>query len=170
MFANVTVENVVRELLDSLILSKSDELARLTKLLDVLPSFEQRSALYSCLKILSKRYLSSSIVTEDNSQWLQADASTISAAAGLINMIVANDETRKTQLISWLTGSSGAGAGDGIGIRRAVVAALADYKVDMEKILDKSLQQFSDQLYIRHTPILQQEGMKLQNFHLSNWY
>ena len=148
-------------MLDSLVLRKSEDSPKFTKLLNVLPSFEQRSVLYSILKILSKEYFFVAITTEDNSLWWQADASTISAAAGLIDLVVASNETRKSQLVSWLTGPFGAGLGDGIDIRRAVVAALATDKTIIEKVLDKSLQQFSDQLYIKHTPILQQEGMLL---------
>ena len=83
----------------------------------------------------------------------------VSAAARLINMVVNNQDFRKIQLISWLTSSSGAGIGEGIAIRRASVAALSGSKNDLEAIFEKSLQQFGDQLYIRHTPIMQQEGI-----------
>jgi len=62
-------------------------------------------------------------------------------------------------LLSWLTSSTGAGVGEGIAIRRAVVAALAEDKSDMETVLEKSLQQLGDQLYIKHTPTMQQEGI-----------
>jgi telomere length regulation protein len=77
----------------------------------------------------------------------------------LINLVLANEESRKAQVISWLTASSGAGVGDGIAIRRASIVALAADKSDIEAVFDKSLQQFGDQLYIRHTPAMQQEGM-----------
>lgn len=132
-----------------------------------LPSFEQRNVLYSVLKILSRDYLSSPITTEANSQWWKSDASVVSAAAGLISFVIDGDEARKSLLISWLTGSSGADAGDGIAIRRAVVVNLAGDKSDLETILDKSLQQFGDQLYIRHTPTLQQEGMAIKSSYMS---
>jgi telomere length regulation protein len=85
----------------------------------------------------------------------------VSAAAGLISLVLDNQESRKAQLISWLTGSSGAGVGEGIAIRRAAVVALSADKHDLEAIFDKSLQQFGDALYIRHTPVIQQEGMAL---------
>lgn len=64
----------------------------------------------------------------------------------------------KEHLVSWLTSSSGAGLGDGIAIRRAVVVVLSREKTDIETVLDKSLQQFGDQLYIKHTPTIQQDG------------
>lgn len=66
---------------------------------------------------------------------------------------------QKEHLISWLTGTSGAGLGDGIAIRRTVVVVLSKDKAAIETVLEKSLQNFGDQLYIKHTPTLQQEGI-----------
>lgn len=132
-----------------------------TKLLAKLPSFEQRNVLFSILKTISTEYLSSLTTTEDNPQWWRSDASVVSAAAALIKLVVDSEESRKNHLISWLTSSSGAGIGDGIAIRRAAVTSLATERADLETVLEKSLQQFGDQLYIRHTPTLQQEGLCL---------
>jgi telomere length regulation protein len=110
------------------------------------------------LKLVSRDYLSSVVTSEDNFRWWQSDADSVSAAAGLITSVLAKDESRKGHLVTWLTSSSGAGVGDGIAIRRAVVAALAKDSNDVETVLDKGLRQFGDQLYIRHTPTIQQEG------------
>jgi len=151
------LDNIVKEILTSLILEKNNS-GQFIRLLDGLQSFEQRNTLYSVLKIATREFLSSTTTTEDNSQWWKHDAGIVSAVAGLISLLISGDEARKNYLISWITNSSGAGIGDGIAIRRAVVASLAQDKSDMENILDKSLQQFGDQLYIKHTPTLQQEG------------
>jgi telomere length regulation protein len=128
-------------------------------LLSTLPSFEQRNFIYSFLNLVSRHYLSSIVTSEDDSRWWQSDAEIVSAASGLIKLILSTDEPRKSHMITWLTSSSGAGVGDGISIRRAVIAALATEKNDIETILDQSLRQFGDQLYIRHTPTMQQEGI-----------
>jgi telomere length regulation protein len=127
-------------------------------LLGSLPGFEQRNFIYSFLKLLSREYLSSIVTSKDDSRWWQSDADIVSAASGLINLVAAQGESRKSHLLTWLTSSSGAGIGDGIAIRRAVLAALASDKNSMETIADKSLRQFGDQLYIRHAPTMQQEG------------
>ena len=74
---------------------------------------------------------------------------------------MAKNEARKSHIITWLTSSSGAGVGDGISIRRSVIVALAEDKNDIEMVLEKSLKQFGDQLYIKHTPTMQQEGIFL---------
>ena len=72
--------------------------------------------------------------------------------------MIGRDSIRKGFVVAWLTSSSGAGIGWSIGIRRAVLAALAEDKESIITVLEKSLSQFGDQLYIRHSPILQQEG------------
>ncbi|PHH92338.1 hypothetical protein CDD83_7826 [Cordyceps sp. RAO-2017] len=100
---------------------------------------------------LSQRYLNS----------LQLDDAgpdaTVAAVAGIIDTVAAGDEARKSHLVNWCTASSGAGLGDGVGIRRAVIAALARDKETVATVLERSLAQFGDQLYITHAPMLQQE-------------
>lgn len=143
----------------SLPLDRQEYSTRLTGLLNVIPTFEYRKFLYTLLKIAPGLYLSASVTTEDDSQWWQSDTKMVSSVASLISQIVgSNVPHHKEHLVSWLTGSSGAGLGDGIAIRRAVVVVLSREKTDIETVLDKSLQQFGDQLYIKHTPTLQQDG------------
>ncbi len=144
----------------SVLLDKPENSIRFIGLLKVLPSFEYRNFLYTVLKIAPALYFSASVTTEDDSQWWYSNTGIVSSVAALICQIVgANVPHHKEHLISWLTGSSGAGLGDGIAIRRAAVAVLARDKTDIETVLDKSLQQFGDQLYIKHTPTLQQDGI-----------
>ncbi|KAK1996313.1 telomere length regulation protein [Colletotrichum falcatum] len=83
---------------------------------------------------------------------------TISAIAGVIEKMVSADESRKAHLVSWLTSSTGAGLGDGVGIRRAALAALAQDKECAALVFEKSLHQFGDQLYIKHSPMMQQQA------------
>ncbi|KAG5953213.1 hypothetical protein E4U53_006340 [Claviceps sorghi] len=82
---------------------------------------------------------------------------TVSAVAAIINDAVQNDQTRVAHLVSWCCGTSGAGLGHAVGIRRAVVALLAEQKETIMLVLEKSLHQFGDQLYIKHTAIMQQQ-------------
>lgn len=108
--------------------------------------------------MISKRHLTA-VPPIGNEQWWKSDASLVSASAGLISVVLDRNSTRRSSLISWLTSSSGAGSGESVGIRRAAITALSDEKDDLETVLEKSIAQFGDQLYIKHTPILQQEGM-----------
>ncbi|TVY88746.1 DNA replication checkpoint protein tel2, partial [Lachnellula willkommii] len=68
---------------------------------------------------------------------------------------IVHDLSQKIGEKYWI--ADGTGVGEGIAIRRAVVTALAEDKSDMETVLEKSLQQLGDQLYIKHTPTMQQE-------------
>lgn len=111
------------------------------------------------MQLVSREYLSAPILFEDHLNWWKSDADVVSAVAGLVNLVLNDQDSRKTYLKTWLTSSSGAGVGEGIAIRRSSVVALSRSKHDMEFVFERSLQQFGDQLYIKHTPVIQQEGI-----------
>lgn len=136
-----------------LLLEKGTEPEDFGRLLDGLPSTEQRKVLFSVLKLLSADYLDRLGLCES------IESSTpISAVAGSISSIIRGAQARRTHLAEWLTSSSGAGLGEGVGIRRAVLAVVSQDKDAMVEVLERSISQFGDQLYIKHSPILQQEG------------
>lgn len=91
----------------------------------------------------------------------------VSSAAGVIMEIVGTDKVRNEYLITWLTSNSGAGLGDGIGIRRAVIATLAKDCELLNSALEKIMSLFGDIIYIKHAPILQQEGLLSAKFSFS---
>ncbi|KAI0483175.1 telomere length regulation protein-domain-containing protein [Xylariaceae sp. FL0804] len=117
------------------------------------PSPEQRKVLLITLKLLTDSYLNSM----DNDD-TRAEDPMISASAGALKIMTETDQNQKNNLLAWLTSASGAGIGDGCGIRRAAVAVLAEEKEAICTLLEKSINQFGDQLYIRHAPTLQQEA------------
>lgn len=80
------------------------------------------------------------------------------AAAGVLNTMFGTSTSRKGHLIAWLTGAAGAGIGETSGIRRTAIAVLAPDLEDLSTVLEKSLNLFGDELYIKHAPMLQQEG------------
>jgi telomere length regulation protein len=114
---------------------------------------DQKRLLFGTLKILSNRYLNALGQGEG-----QAATQAISAAAKAISRITGNDSGRQELLREWLISSSGAGMGEAVGVRRATVAVFGQDRDLMLKVLTDSLNQFGDQLYIRHAPSLQQEG------------
>ncbi|KAI1474999.1 telomere length regulation protein-domain-containing protein [Daldinia eschscholtzii] len=146
-------ENLINTLITSLLLQNAENHETFEKLLSSLPSFEQRKVLNLILKLLSDKYLNS--LNETN---VTEDTPIIQAAAGVLKTITGNDETRKNHLLNWLTSGSGAGIGEGYGIRRAAVAVFSEDKEFMVTILEKSLSQFGDKLYIKHAPLLQQDA------------
>lgn len=117
-----------------------------------LPHSEQRTTLLTLLKSLSDTYFNGL----DSSE-VSKEKTAISAAAGVINELVTNEANDATHLVAWLTNATGAGLGDAVGIRRAALAVLASDKGSIISVFEKSLSQFGDYLYIRHTPMLQQE-------------
>lgn len=116
---------------------------------------EQRTLLFSILKIIAGIHLNS-----PNDSNLSEEQVIISAAAGILRLFVADDTKYLSYLVTWLTSATGAGLGDAIGIRRAVLAVISSDRDAMATVFEKSLSQFGDYLYIRHTPVLQQEGMQ----------
>ncbi|KAK8056172.1 telomere length regulation protein [Apiospora rasikravindrae] len=123
------------------------------RLLDLLSSADQRKVLFIVLKLLSSEYLSS----VDSDEAIE-NYPTIWAAASALQAVIGTSSARKTQLITWLTGATGAGLGETSGIRRAALAVLADDKDAMFSVLESSLGLLGDQLYIKHSPMLQQEA------------
>ncbi|KJK92195.1 hypothetical protein H633G_03956 [Metarhizium anisopliae BRIP 53284] len=111
-----------------------------------------KKVIYILLEYLSQKFLNH-LELED-----AKPIEEVSAVAGVIDGVIQNDAGRKTHLLNWCCSPSGAGLGDGVGIRRAVVTVLAKDKETITSLLEKSLNQFGDQLYIKHTAILQQEA------------
>ncbi|KAK0656706.1 telomere length regulation protein-domain-containing protein [Cercophora newfieldiana] len=143
----------IRKMLSALILVKDTDPQHIASLLDNLPQTEQRKVLFSALKILSADYLN----RLGNCESAESQA-VISAVAGAIKACVGVSEIRRGHLTEWLTGSSAAGLGEGIGIRRAALAVVSQEKDSAVAVLEKSINQFGDQLYIKHSPMLQQEA------------
>ncbi|KAI1430043.1 telomere length regulation protein [Xylaria sp. FL1777] len=146
-------EILVRELFYKLLLQDDAGQEKFGQLVNNYPLSEQRKILLLLLKLLSNLYLNSINDSEAGEEY-----PTIWASVGVLQSITANNDTQRNNLVTWLTSASGAGVGEGCGIRRAAVAALSDHKESISTVLEKSLNQFSDQLYIKHTPLLQQEA------------
>ena len=142
-----------------LVLGSEEDLKVFQKLLDIIPTYEQKSVLNCALRLLVKRHLSNDPNYGDASWW-QGDTARVSAVAAYLSTIINGSAARKDLLLSWLTGLPGAGIGEPISIRRAAIAAVSHSKYDLEAILENSMQQFGDQLYIKHTPSMQQDGME----------
>ncbi|KAI0017289.1 telomere length regulation protein-domain-containing protein [Xylariomycetidae sp. FL0641] len=146
-------ENFVKILLGRLLLGKEEDASKFSRLLAFFPPLDQKKVLYIVLKLLSDAVpgpIDGNEATEDYPD--------IWAASGAIKATIGADPSQKNNLLAWLSSATGAGIGEGCGIRRAAVAVLADHKEAITTLLEKSMNQFGDQLYIRHAPSLQQEA------------
>ncbi|KUI66913.1 DNA replication checkpoint protein tel2 [Cytospora mali] len=146
-------DSVIRHILEDLI-NEAQLGHHVRSLFDNLAHTEQRNVLFGLLKTIAELHLNKLAGNDEAS-----DGTIISAAASVINGLVANEAKYMPHLVTWLTNATGAGVGDGIGIRRAVLAVLATDGDHILTVFEKSLNQFGDFLYIKHTPMLQQEGM-----------
>ncbi|KAK4128953.1 putative DNA binding protein [Parathielavia appendiculata] len=145
-------EKLIKQLLSELVLRPHCDAKDFKTLLGHLPQSEQRKVLFSVLKLFSVEHL------DRLGRCDAASTPTIAAVAGALDGVLGKDENGRRHLVEWLTASSGAGLGDGVGIRRAVMAFMSQNKDDLVNVLEKSLSQFGDQLYIKHSPMLQQEA------------
>jgi len=141
-------------------------LERLHKLISSLPAHNKHTYLASLLRKLSLKHLSISLGMYQESEWWKEDAVRVSSVAGLIDSLVGGDDDLRALVVEWLIGSQGGGIGEPMGIRRALIVILAKDAVTLKGLFEKSLQQFSNQLWIKHAPILQQEGLFDLSLHL----
>ncbi|KAI0974306.1 telomere length regulation protein [Xylaria arbuscula] len=146
-------EILVQQLLYKLLLHDEVGKEMFSKLVNNYPLPEQRQVLLLLLKLLSDLYLNPIKDSEANDEY-----PTIWASVGVLQSIITDNDTQRNNLVTWLTSASGAGVGESCGIRRAAVAALAGHKESILIVLERSLNQFGDQLYIKHSPLLQQEA------------
>ncbi|TRX97634.1 hypothetical protein FHL15_001389 [Xylaria flabelliformis] len=132
-------EIFVRELLHKLLLQDDASREIFRMLISNYPLPEQRKVLLLLLKLLSDLYLNSI----DNSD-LNEDYPVLWASVSALRFVVANNDAQRSNLVAWLTSASGAGVGEGCGIRRVAVAALADHKESLLTVLERGLNQFGD--------------------------
>lgn len=147
---NLSLETLIKVVIDSLLLTKGNPDSIFIQVAFSQPR-NSKKILNILLHYLSEKFLTH--LTLDN----VSPNETVSAVATIIQGVM-DDEARKNLLINWCASSSGAGLGAGIGIRRAILAALAQDREAITTVLAKSLAQFGDELYIKHAAMLQQNG------------
>ncbi|KAI7771310.1 hypothetical protein LZL87_010236 [Fusarium oxysporum] len=144
-------ETLIKIAIDGLLLSKRNSISTFIQLA-LSQHRTSKKVFHILLQHLSQKYLNRLSLEDTHSD------DKVSAVAGLLVEVALNDETRRDVLINWCASSSGAGVGDGVGIRRAVVATLAQDREAITAVLEKSIAQFGDELYIRHSAMLQQDA------------
>lgn len=120
-----------------------------------LSAHEQKTLLYSIIRISSQHHLPMEGPSRDSGREGQGKA--IGGVAALIRAIVGNVPTLQDDLVEWLVGVSADAVGQVHNAHRAVIAALSSIPKQVTKALQKGLTLFGDKLYIKHTPTLHQE-------------
>ncbi|KAL1914049.1 telomere binding protein [Sporothrix stenoceras] len=145
-------DTVISSLVSDLILSGGESSQGiLSGLLEQLPTHEQKKILFGILKYAAETHFTSAPDTAT------IDSKTVSAVAGLVKRVADSSAVLQEQLTSWLLTNPAVGLMNGIGIRRAVVAVVAETPKSLTEILEKSISEFGDKLFIKHSPIIQQE-------------
>lgn len=128
------------------------EVAKLQSLVRSLAAHEQRGFLLSTISLVSSRYLKNptSKQTLNNHE----DRKIVSVAAALLQTVVATDEETMVEYLSeWLLKAPSVPTT----LYRAVTTTMP--AEEREKILEQIWSKFADQIFVKHTPILQQEGI-----------
>ncbi|MCJ1437057.1 telomere binding protein [Xylographa pallens] len=140
-------DQVVQVIFSSVITGESQHLEMLRVSLYDLASYEQKNILYTVIRLITERNPS---VTQKSGF--------IGGLAASIDALITDKTYLHEALVDWLTGNSMNRFNIGIHSRRAVLAALSPHPDLVKTALQKLLHDFGDKLYIKHTPLLQQEG------------
>ncbi|MCJ1378196.1 telomere binding protein [Xylographa soralifera] len=140
-------DQVVKGVLSSVIAGENQHLEKLRVSLYNLASHEQKNVLYTVIRLITERDCS---ITEKSGF--------VGGVAALIEVLVTEKTHLHEALVDWLTGNYTNGFSIGIHSRRAVLAALSSHLDLVKTALQKLLHDFGDKLYIKHTPMMQQEG------------
>ncbi|EUC35962.1 hypothetical protein COCCADRAFT_34551 [Bipolaris zeicola 26-R-13] len=128
----------------------------LVRLLSHMKTFEQRKYMNAIITFVAKHYFSNEVVNKDS---LVASSPVIDAAGGLFHDLIKDNDVLKEHLISTLTRSTIPVLDDSLSVRRSVVAALAKDHDKLHTLLESLIKLFGDSVYIRYTPVLQQEAL-----------
>ncbi|KAL1383696.1 telomere length regulation protein-domain-containing protein [Phyllosticta capitalensis] len=146
-------DHIVGEILSDLIRGPSSKADQLQFVLQKARAHEQRRFLLSALDWISKKLPSAQKIPKKETQ---DERTAISAAAALIAVITSSSETTKEALVNWLTIEKSVAS---FATRRAALAALQTDGDRMAKVMERSMQQFGDEIFIKHSPIMQQEAL-----------
>lgn len=151
---------------------KDGELRRLQKLVGLLPVHDKRSFTFALLHVVAAEHLGTA--RDDHSDdgggddngdgdgWWRRDAGRVAAVAALLAGFVLPDADVRAVVLAWLTATAGGGVGEPLGLRRALVAVVAQDELALRALLEKLLLQFADKLWIAHAPIVRQEGRSVR--------
>ena len=148
----MVLDAMVQAVFADLIAGKEKAVAGSRRLMDSLATYEQKNVLYALIRIVDHRYLSSTMGRGDD-----MNASSLGSVAALLSSIMAEVPSRKDIMIEWLTALSPEAARQSHSAHRAVILALSKDTVSVKSTLSKALALFADKLFIKHTPIFQQE-------------
>ncbi|KAH7060624.1 telomere length regulation protein-domain-containing protein [Macrophomina phaseolina] len=149
-------DHVIWGFLARVSIQDTEKVSNFLRVLQRLRAHEQRLFLLALLRVLSEKVLIGASV---QAQDLKSTSKAIAGSVALVQAIINTSEPLKESLVSWLTNSASGSASVSFATRRVAVAALQSDEDRICKVLERSMEQFGDELFIRHTPMLQQEAL-----------
>ncbi|KAF2035856.1 hypothetical protein EK21DRAFT_53489 [Setomelanomma holmii] len=134
----------------------SNNTARLADLMCRLKTFEQRKYLSAVVAFIAKQYFPSKIVQHEDIPVPSSKA--VSGAATLLYGLTTDNELLKDHLVALLTRSTVPSLDDSLASRRSIIAAIAQDEDKLHNLLENCIKMFGDSVFIKHTPVVQQEG------------
>ncbi|KAJ4324798.1 telomere binding protein [Neodidymelliopsis sp. IMI 364377] len=136
---------------------EQDQVGLFADLVRQMKAFEQRKFLNAALVYLVKEFFYSEMVAKLDTP--VASSPTISGAARLLHNIISDNDILKDYLVASLTRSSIPSLDESLGVRRSVIAVLAEDEDKLQTLFENCIKTFGDSVYIKHTPVLQQEAL-----------
>ncbi|GLB06870.1 telomere binding protein [Aspergillus tubingensis] len=146
-------DQVVKEIYTGLLVQRPLS-EQYSSLFDRLRPTEQLALLEAVFRDLEKKQFSGEIPGDSASN---TSGQVVSSVAALCSIAVSKRSHLQGQIIDWLSKGQG-GSIHSLGLRRALVAALAQEEDSINTLLSKSLDQSGDKFYIQHAPIRCQEA------------
>ncbi|KAK7540773.1 telomere length regulation protein-domain-containing protein [Phyllosticta citribraziliensis] len=146
-------EHIVGEIISDLVADPSSKSTQLQRLLQKTRAHEQRQFLFSTIDWISKKHLGAQRVSKMETEKEQR---ALSGASALIAVLISSSNSMKDALVNWLSSENCVGS---FLVRRAAIAALQTDEDRMTKVMERTMEQFGDELFIKHTPIVHQEAL-----------
>ena len=160
---SLLLDHVVEAIFGRLLAGEIEYLHTLARIIYEVPSHEQRKVINAILRSIPNKISS-----------VHDDQLAISGIGALLRCLVDDKANLQDILIEWLTSASGGAVSTDVSTSRIVLAALSSHAgqyvtclrsdgsnlriVLLKEILQKGLEHFGDKLYMKHTPVLHQEG------------
>ncbi|KAF2132660.1 hypothetical protein P153DRAFT_309193 [Dothidotthia symphoricarpi CBS 119687] len=139
------------------ILIDDDRIETLRDFMSRMKTFEQRKFLNAVIAFVDKQYFPSIMVDKEDTSITASKP--ISSVAGLLYSLTKDNDVLKEHLVSALAKSTIPSLSESFAARRSVIAALSKDDDKIHTLLENSIRLFGDSVYIKHTPIVQQEAL-----------
>ncbi|KAK8162833.1 telomere length regulation protein-domain-containing protein [Phyllosticta citrichinensis] len=150
---DVGTEHIVGEIISDLVGGPSSKPTQLQRLLQKTRAHEKRQFLFSTLDWISKKHPGAQRASKMETE---KEQKALGGASALIAVLISRSESMKDALVNWLSSENCVGS---FLVRRAAIAALQTDEDRMTKVMERTMEQFGDELFIKHTPIIHQEAL-----------